>query len=163
MNAALPRLSPQDCPLGPGSHLVRGAIEFVVLCVLQRGEMRADEIADAIGQFSRDELAVVEGQLYQALERLRLKGWVRARMATASAGGHSLHRLTAIGARQWAREKAAWLRVSRAVTAVVESRILPVRRSAFARITEREVGRLESECGIGAVARQRGDSLRRCA
>ncbi len=163
MNAALPRLSPQDCPFGPGSHLVRGAIEFVVLCVLQRGEMRADEIADAIGQFSRDELAVVEGQLHQALERLRLKGWVRARLALAPAGGHSLHRLTAVGARQWAREKAAWLRVSRAVTTVVESPVFPVRRAAFARLAERKVGRPEADRGIVAVARQRDDPVRRCA
>ena len=68
-------------------------------------------IAQRIAQLSHDELSVEEGSLYPALQKLLLKGWVKA-APTVSETGRAVreYRLTASGRRQLELERANYRR-----------------------------------------------------
>ena len=63
---------PRDDGLPPGT------LAMLILRVLASQPLHGYAIAQKIGQLSRDELSVEEGSLYPALQKLLLKGWVKA-------------------------------------------------------------------------------------
>src|SRR5258708_1685961 len=60
------------------TELVPGTLILLVLRVLQSGPLHGYAIAQRIGQLSSDVLRVEEGSLYPALQKMLMKGWVRA-------------------------------------------------------------------------------------
>ena len=60
------------------TELVPGTLILLVLRVLQSGPLHGYAIAQRITQLSSDVLRVEEGSLYPALQKMLLKGWVRA-------------------------------------------------------------------------------------
>ncbi len=57
-----------------------GTLYMLILKTLARNkELHGYEIAKSIEQFSQDVLAVEEGSLYPALQRMLIKGWVVAK------------------------------------------------------------------------------------
>lgn len=82
----------------------------------------ATRIAQRIAQLSGDELSVEEGSLYPALQRLLLKGWVKAAPAISETGrAVREYRLTPFGRRQLNAERAEYRRVTQAIAAVLET------------------------------------------
>ena len=80
------------------NELLPGTLDLLILKTLERTPMHGYGIAQAIKRLSDDVLTVEEGSLYPALQRLLLRGWVkaewkmtetnrRARYYTLTAGG----------------------------------------------------------------------------
>jgi transcriptional regulator len=94
---------------------------MLILQVLAAGPLHGYAIAQRIKQSSNDELSVEEGSLYPALQKLLLKGWVKAAPAT-SATGRAVreYRLTPAGRKQLETERAEYRRVSRAIAALLD-------------------------------------------
>ena len=58
--------------------LLPGTLDMLILRTLKRAPQHGYGIALAIKHLSDDELTVEEGSLYPALQRLLLRGWVKA-------------------------------------------------------------------------------------
>ena len=95
---------------------------MLVLRVLVNGPLHGYAIAQRIAQLSRDELSVEEGSLYPALQKLLLKGWVKAAPAVSDTGRQVReYRITPSGRRQLEQEQQHYRRVSDAIVAILES------------------------------------------
>ena len=101
---------PRDTGLPPGTLMM------VVLRVLSRQPLHGYAIAQTIRQLSRDELSVEEGSLYPALQKLLLKGWVKASWRESESGRQVReYRITASGRRQLEEEMTEYRRMSSAI------------------------------------------------
>jgi transcriptional regulator len=107
---------PRDDGLPPGT------LVMLILRVLASRPAHGYAIAQKIAQLSHDELSVEEGSLYPALQKLLLKGWVKA-TPTVSDTGRAVreYRLTAAGRRQLDLERSNYRRVTRAITDILET------------------------------------------
>jgi transcriptional regulator len=95
---------------------------MLVLRVLAAGPLHGYGIAQRIHTLSREELSVAEGSLYPALQKLLLKGWVKASPAISETGrAVREYRLTPAGRKQLELERANYRRVTAAIGAVLES------------------------------------------
>lgn len=82
--------------------------------------MHGFEIAESIGQLSREVLRVEEGSLYPALQRMLIRGWVTAQWGKTSGNRRArYYRLTAVGRKQLDRELEQYQRVSQAIARVL--------------------------------------------
>jgi transcriptional regulator len=99
-----------------------GTLVMLILRVLSTQPLHGYAIAQRIAQVSGDELSVEEGSLYPALQKLLLKGWVRA-SPTVSETGRAVraYRLTASGRRRLETEQANFRRVTRAINTVIDT------------------------------------------
>ncbi len=97
-----------------------GTLVLLILRVVARQPRHGYAIAQAIAQLSEDELSVEEGSLYPALQKLILKGWVKA-SPTVSETGRAVraYRITAAGRRQLEAEEANFDRVTTAIRTVM--------------------------------------------
>jgi transcriptional regulator len=95
---------------------------MLILRVLASQPLHGYAIAQRIAQLSRSELSVEEGSLYPALQKLLLKGWVKA-APTISETGRSVreYRLTPAGRRQLEVECSNYHRVTQAITDILET------------------------------------------
>lgn len=107
---------PRDDGLPPGT------LVLLILRVIASGPLHGYAIAQRIAQLSSDELSVEEGSLYPALQKLLLKGWVKASPAVSETGRQVReYRLTPAGRKQLEAERERYQRVSRAIAAVLET------------------------------------------
>ena len=84
--------------------------------------MHGYEIADSIQRISEDVLQVEEGSLYPALQRMLIKGWVKAKWGvTAGDRRARYYQLTTLGRKQLAVEVSQFERVMRAIARVVQT------------------------------------------
>jgi len=94
---------------------------MVVLRVLSRQPLHGYAIAQTIRQLSHDELSVEEGSLYPALQKLLLKGWVKASWRESESGRQvRKYRITATGRRQLDEEMAEYRRMSSAIDVLLK-------------------------------------------
>lgn len=94
---------------------------MVVLRVLSRQPLHGYAIAQTIRQLSRDELSVEEGSLYPALQKLLIKGWVKASWRESESGRQVReYRITATGRRQLEDEVAEYRRMSSAIDTLLK-------------------------------------------
>ncbi|MGH9378525.1 MAG: PadR family transcriptional regulator [Terriglobia bacterium] len=100
-----------------------GTLDMMILKTLGRGrQMHGFEIANAIQRLSEDILQVEEGSLYPALQRMLIKGWVKAKWgATAENRRARYYRLTLAGRRQLEIEVSQFERVMQAVARVIQT------------------------------------------
>ncbi|HTG63010.1 MAG TPA: PadR family transcriptional regulator [Terriglobia bacterium] len=100
-----------------------GTLYLLILRTLARGgEMHGYEIADSIQRISEDVLQVEEGSLYPALQRMLIKGWVKAKWGvTAGDRRARYYQLTTLGRKQLAVEVSQFERVMRAIARVVQT------------------------------------------
>jgi transcriptional regulator len=99
-----------------------GTLVLLVLRVLERESLHGYAIAQRIARSSKDELSVEEGSLYPALQKLLMKGWVKASPAVSDTGrAVRMYRITPLGRRQLEAERANYARVSRAIRAVLDT------------------------------------------
>ena len=99
-----------------------GTLIMLTLRVLAAGPLHGYAIAQRIHTLSHDELTVEEGSLYPALQKLLLKGWVKASPAISQTGrAVREYRLTASGRKQLDLERANYRRMAAAIGAVLET------------------------------------------
>jgi PadR family transcriptional regulator, regulatory protein PadR len=99
-----------------------GTLTMLILRVLASQPLHGYAIAQRIAQLSSDELSVEEGSLYPALQKLLLKGWVKATPAVSETGRQVReYRLTASGRKQLDLERSNYQRINQAITAILET------------------------------------------
>ena len=101
---------PRDAGLPPGTLMM------LVLRVLTSQPLHGYAIAQRIRQLSAEELSVEEGSLYPALQKLLIKGWVKAEWRESQSGREVReYRITASGRKQLEAEMAEYRRTSKAI------------------------------------------------
>ena len=81
--------------------LLPGTLDMLILKTLTRAPLHGYGIALWIKQLSDDVLTVEEGSLYPALQRLLLKGWVKAEWKMTETNRRArFYKLTAAGRKQ---------------------------------------------------------------
>jgi PadR family transcriptional regulator PadR len=99
-----------------------GTLAMLILRVLATRPLHGYAIAQRIAVLSNQELSVEEGSLYPALQKLLLKGWVKAAAAVSDTGrAVREYRLTASGRRQLEVERANYRRVSAAIGTILDT------------------------------------------
>jgi PadR family transcriptional regulator, regulatory protein PadR len=104
-------------------ELLPGTLGLLILNTLARGgEMHGFEIARYIQQISQDVLQVEEGSLYPALQRMLIKGWVKAEWGVTSENRRArYYRLTAAGKKQLEVETEQFERVMGAIVRIIQT------------------------------------------
>ena len=106
----------------PKSGMPSGALAMLILRVLQSGSLHGYAIAQRIHVLSSEVLAVEEGSLYPALQKILLKGWATAEWGISETNRKvRFYRLTAAGQRQLAAELADYDRVTEAIQTVLRT------------------------------------------
>lgn len=99
-----------------------GTLAMLILRVLSTQPLHGYAIAQRIAVLSAGELSVEEGSLYPALQRLLLKGWVRASPAVSETGrAVREYRLTPSGKKQLASEREGFMRTTHAIVTILET------------------------------------------
>jgi transcriptional regulator len=88
------------------AELLPGTLDLLILKALVAGELHGYGIAQRLKQLSDDVLQVGESSLYPALQRLLLKGWVKAEWGASDNNRRArYYTLTAAGRKQLAIER----------------------------------------------------------
>ena len=99
-----------------------GTLNMLILRVVARRPLHGYAIAQRIAELSSDELSVEEGSLYPALQKLLLKGWVKASPAVSETGrAVREYRLTPAGKKQLELEQSTYRRLNLAINAVLDT------------------------------------------
>ncbi|HLW53925.1 MAG TPA: PadR family transcriptional regulator [Candidatus Angelobacter sp.] len=102
------------------NEMLPGTLGMLVLRVLQPAPLHGYAIAQRIHQLSNDLLQVEEGSLYPALQRMLLKGWVKAGWGISETNRKvRFYRLTPAGRKQLQTEVADFDRVMQGIAAVL--------------------------------------------
>jgi PadR family transcriptional regulator PadR len=105
------------------TDLLPGTLEMLILKSLARNSapMHGYGIALYIKQISREVLRVEEGSLYPALQRLAIKGLVKAEWSQSDTGRKArYYKLTNAGRRQLAQELAGFEKLLEGIRRVVQ-------------------------------------------
>ena len=101
---------PRDTGLPPGTLMM------LVLRVLTSQPLHGYAIAQRIHHLSAEQLSVEEGSLYPALQKLLVKGWVKAAWRQSESGRQVReYRITASGRKQLDAEIAEYRRTAGAI------------------------------------------------
>ncbi|HEY3703878.1 MAG TPA: PadR family transcriptional regulator [Terracidiphilus sp.] len=107
-------------------ELLQGTLDMLILQALQRESMHGYAIAQTIRSRSREVLQVETGSLYPALHRLERQKWVKSEWKlTGSKQRAKYYQLTALGKKQLVIDHRRWLRLIRAIGAVMKPEAQP--------------------------------------
>jgi PadR family transcriptional regulator PadR len=107
----------------PESSLGAGTLETLVLKTLSVASMHGYAIGQHIHRLSGEVLAVEQGSLYPALERLQAKGWVTSKWGRTPTGRQArYYTITAAGRRSLGERTTEYERVAFAVARVMRNR-----------------------------------------
>jgi transcriptional regulator len=102
--------------------LMPGTLDLLILKTLTRSSQHGYGIALSIKRLSDDVLTVEEGSLYPALQRLLLKGWVRAEWKLTETNRRArYYTLTAAGLKQLGIELSEYEQLITAIGRVLQS------------------------------------------
>ncbi|MGH9675387.1 MAG: PadR family transcriptional regulator [Bryobacteraceae bacterium] len=105
----------------PQPEFLPGTLYMLILRTLAAGPLHGYAIAGRIKSASRDALAVEEGSLYPALNRMLVKGWLAAEWGISENNRKArFYRLTALGRRQLHREAKGFNRLVSAIGLVMK-------------------------------------------
>jgi transcriptional regulator len=94
---------------------------MLVLRLLKSQPLHGYAIAQRIHLLSADELRVEEGSLYPALQKLLVKGWVKAAWRASESGRQVReYRITPSGRRQLDAEVAEYRRMAQAIGVLLD-------------------------------------------
>ena len=106
----------------PKAGMPSGALAMLILRVLRSGSLHGYAIAQRIHVLSSEVLAVEEGSLYPALQKMLLKGWVKAEWGISETNRKvRFYRLTAAGRKQLEAELSGYDRVTEAIQTVLRT------------------------------------------
>jgi transcriptional regulator len=104
------------------SDLLPGTLDLLILKTLVAGPMHGYGIAQRLKDISADVLRVGESSLYPGLQRLLLKGWVKAAWGASENNRRArYYTLTAAGRKQLARERREFDRLVVAIQKVLNA------------------------------------------
>jgi transcriptional regulator len=104
------------------SDLLPGTLELLILKTLVQGAQHGYGIAQHLKQVSDEVLQVGESSLYPALQRLLLKGWVKAEWGASENNRRArFYTLTADGRKQLAAERREFDRLIFAIHKVLNT------------------------------------------
>ena len=103
------------------AELLPGTLDMLILKTLTRAPQHGYGIAQTIKQLSREVLTVEEGSLYPALQRLLLKGWVKAEWKKTETNRRArFYTLTAAGRKQLGLELSEFEEMIAAIGRVIQ-------------------------------------------
>ncbi len=104
------------------NELLPGTLDMLILQTLTRGAMHGYGIAQRIQEISDDVLQVEEGSLYPALQRLLVRGWVKAEWGISDHNRRArYYTLTSAGKKQLGVEAENFERMIQAIVRVMQS------------------------------------------
>ena len=107
-------------PLNP--DLLPGTLYMMILKSLRAGPLHGYAIAKRIKEASEQRLVIEDGSLYPALNRMLVKGWLKAEWGISENNRKArFYRLTADGRKQLAVESEKFEQIMRAVQAVMRT------------------------------------------
>ena len=102
--------------------LPQGTLDLLILRTLALGPQHGWAISERVQQVSSDVLQIQQGSLYPALHRLERRGWIKAKWGASDNNRRAkYYDLTAAGKKQLALETDSWLKLTAAVTQILES------------------------------------------
>ena len=102
--------------------LMPGTLDLLILKTLARAPLHGYGIAQSIKRLSDDVLTVEEGSLYPALQRLLLRGWVRAEWKTTETNRRArYYTLTVAGRKQLGIELTQYEQIIVAIGRVLQN------------------------------------------
>ncbi|MGH9472133.1 MAG: PadR family transcriptional regulator [Terriglobales bacterium] len=102
-------------------ELLPGTLDLLILRALRTGAAHGYAIAERLKLASAEVLQVGESSLYPALQRLRLRGWVRAEWGPSENNRRArYYTLTPAGRRQLERERVEFEQMVAAIRGVLE-------------------------------------------
>jgi PadR family transcriptional regulator PadR len=103
-------------------QLLPGTLYLLILRTLAAGPLHGYAIARRIKQCSADVLDVEEGSLYPALNRMLVKGWLKAEWGTSDTNRKArFYRLTDEGHKQLAAESSDFEKLITAIQKVMRT------------------------------------------
>jgi len=103
--------------------LLRGTVDLLILRTLTHAPLHGYAIAQRLRVVSEDVLHVGESSLYPSLQRLLLKGWVKASWGTSENNRRArYYTITAAGRKHLAGECAEFERLLAAMARVMSER-----------------------------------------
>jgi PadR family transcriptional regulator PadR len=103
-------------------QLLPGTLHLLILRTLRRGPLHGYAIARHIKDSSEQNLAIEDGSLYPALNRMLVKGWLSAEWKISENNRKArFYRLTAEGRKQLEKETAEFDRLVTAIQLVLRT------------------------------------------
>src|SRR5882724_7272972 len=100
--------------------LLPGTLYMMILRILSSGPRHGYAIAKRVRETSRDGITIEDGSLYPALNRMIIKGWVKAEWGISENNRKArFYRLTADGRKQLEKEAEGFDRMVRAIQLVM--------------------------------------------
>jgi PadR family transcriptional regulator, regulatory protein PadR len=102
------------------SELVQGTLDMLLLKILALEPLNGWAVSLRLKQISGEVLGVSVGSLYPALHKLEQRGWIRGEWRSSGNNRRArYYSLTRLGRKQLEKEAAEWIRLSDAISAIV--------------------------------------------
>jgi PadR family transcriptional regulator PadR len=109
-------------PERPTPELLPGTLYMLALRTLAAGPLHGYAIAKRVREASRDSIALEDGSLYPALNRMLVKGWLKAEWGVSETKRKArFYRLTAEGRKQLESETEEFNRMVRSIQLVMRT------------------------------------------
>lgn len=109
-------------PERPTPELLPGTLYMLVLRTLAAGPLHGYAIAKRVREASRESIALEDGSLYPALNRMLVKGWLKAEWGVSETKRKArFYRLTAEGRNQLESETEEFNRMVRSIQLVMRT------------------------------------------
>ena len=103
------------------TDLVQGTLDLLLLKILSLEPLHGWAIGQRLKQVSGDILQVSDGSLYPALHKLEQEGWVKAEWKPSENNRRAkFYTLTRQGREKLEQETANWIRLSDAISLIVQ-------------------------------------------
>jgi transcriptional regulator len=104
------------------ADLLPGTLYMMILQTLSQGPLHGYAIAKRIRDWSKGDLEIEDGSLYPALNRMLLKGWVKAEWGMTDKNRRArFYKLTSTGRSQLEAESTAFNKMIRAIQLVMRT------------------------------------------
>ena len=102
-------------------QIIKGSLTTIILKLLEdNGRMYGYEMTKAVKENSKGKMEITEAALYPALHKLEQQGWIKSEWKVRENNRRAkFYSLTRLGRKRLGAEKAAWERLSTAITTVV--------------------------------------------
>jgi transcriptional regulator len=105
----------------PKAPLLRGALEMLVLRILEREPRHGFGISRRLADLSEEWLKVDEGSLYPCLYRMEERGWIRSKVSASENNRRArYYTLTESGKEELRRQTGNWRQLSQVVGTVLK-------------------------------------------
>lgn len=107
----------------PGTNLLQGTLDLLILKALALTEMHGLGISHRIAQITNGTFQVKPGSLFPALHRMQEAGWLTSVWGDSENNRRAkFYRLTAAGKRQLQTETRQWETIALAIASALQAR-----------------------------------------